>query len=73
KVQAEHKGKKSVIHLSIDDEPAGDMEMSSKINIQGKLNAIQVGRQWGVPVNDDYISPFLFSGIIFKACIDIVQ
>lgn len=73
KVQAEHKGKKSVIHLSIDDEPAGSLEMSSKINIQGKLNAIQVGRQWGVPVNDDYVSPFLFSGKIFKASIDIVQ
>ena len=43
------------------------------MNMPGKLNAIQVGRQWGVPVNDDYSSPFLFTGKIFKASLDIEQ
>lgn len=73
KVQAEHKGKHSLMHLFIDDDPVGSIELSTKVNMPGKLNAIQVGRQWGVPVNGDYESPFLFTGKIFKASIDIVK
>ena len=73
KAQVTHKGKHSTVHLFIDDDPVGEMELSTKVNMPGKLNAIQVGRQWGVPVNGDYSSPFLFSGKIFKASIDIVQ
>ena len=73
KVNAVHKGKRTTISLSIDGIPAGSKEFSPKINMPGKLNAIQVGRQWGVPVSDDYSSPFIFSGKIFKASIDIEQ
>ena len=61
------------MHLFIDDQPVGSIELASKMNMPGKRDAIQVGRQWGVPVNDDYVSPFLFSGKIFKASIDIEQ
>ena len=71
KVVADHKGKKSTISLYIDDVKVGSKEFSTKINAPGKSNAIQVGRQWGVPVNDDYESPFMFNGKIFKASIDI--
>ena len=73
KVKVEHKGKRSTVFLSIDDVPVGQKELSVKMNMPGKLNAIQVGRQWGVPVNDDYSSPFLFNGKIFKASLDIEQ
>ena len=71
KVVADHKGKKSTISHYIDDVMVGSKEFSTKINAPGRSNAIQVGRQWGVPVNDDYESPFMFNGKIFKASIDI--
>lgn len=71
KVVADHKGKNTTVTLYIDDEPCGSAKLSVKVNIPGKSNAIQVGRQWGVPVNNDYVSPFLFSGKIFKGCVDI--
>ena len=47
--------------------------MSLKINIPGKNNYIEVGRQWGVPVNGDYQSPFYFTGRIFKGTVDVVH
>lgn len=71
KAVATHKGKKTTIALYVDDVPAGSMELSSKVNIAPKSNAFQVGRSWGVPVNKDYSSPFLFNGKIFKAAIDV--
>ncbi len=71
KAKVEHKGKRSVIHLFIDDEPSGSIELSVKMNMPAKKNPVEVGRQWGVPVNEDYTSPFLFSGKIFKASIDV--
>ena len=57
--------------MMIDDEEVGRGTLSLKQNIPGKSNAVNVGRQWGVPVNDDYTSPFQFSGKIFKASIDL--
>ena len=71
KVIVEHKKKHSVVNLFINDEPSGNKEMSEIINLPANKNPIEVGRQWGVPVNEDYMSPFLFSGKIFKASIDI--
>lgn len=71
KAVAEHPDKKTVITLMIDDEEVGRGALSLKQNIPGKSNAVNVGRQWGVPVNDDYTSPFQFSGKIFKASIDL--
>lgn len=71
KAVAAHKDKKTVISLYVNDEAAGSITLSSKRNIPGKINAINVGRQWGVPVNADYVSPFLFSGSIRKATIDV--
>ena len=35
-----------------------------------RYNYIEVGRQWGVPVNGDYASPFYFTGKIFKGTVD---
>ena len=71
KVQVEHKGKQSDVQLFIDDEPVGGKAFSVMLNMPEKKNPVEVGRQWGVPVNDDYVSPFLFSGRIFKASIDV--
>ena len=71
KAVADHKGKKTVISLFVDDAPAGSITLKTKQNIPGKSNAINVGRSWGVSVNGDYKAPFYFSGRIFKACIDV--
>lgn len=71
KAVATHKDKKTVITLYIDDEQVAKGKLSVKQNIPGKANAINVGRQWGIPVNGDYKSPFQFDGSIFKATIDV--
>ncbi|MBQ6556033.1 MAG: arylsulfatase [Bacteroidales bacterium] len=71
KAVARHKDKKTRISLFIDDAPAGSVQLSYKQNVSGKANAINVGRAWGVPVNSDYSSPFLFTGKISKATIDV--
>ena len=71
KMEAKHFDKQTEITLFIDGEPAGRVMLPSKLNLLTKNNAINIGRQWGVPVNDEYISPFQFSGRIFKATIDI--
>ena len=74
KAEVLHKGKgPSTVKLFIDDELVGTCELKNKLNMSGKTNFIQVGRQWGVPVNDDYKSPFIFSGKIFKGTVDIKQ
>ncbi|MBO4670220.1 MAG: arylsulfatase [Bacteroidales bacterium] len=72
KVRAEHNEKnKTIIQLFIDDRPVGTKVLNIKQNIPPKANCINVGRQWGLPVNADYVSPFQFSGKIFKATIDV--
>ena len=73
KAKATHQGKQTTIELFIDDEPAGSIQLPQKMNLPGKSNHIQVGRQWGVPVNKDYKSPFTFTGKIFKGTVDIAQ
>ncbi|MBP3774926.1 MAG: arylsulfatase [Bacteroidaceae bacterium] len=57
--------------LYINDEAVGQGKIENKFAIKDFEVAIQVGRQWGVPVNDDYQSPYLFTGRISKAVIDI--
>ena len=74
KAEVLHKGKSpSTVKLYINDELVGTCALNSKLNMSGKTNYIQVGRQWGVPVNNDYKSPFFFSGKIFKGTVDIKQ
>ena len=62
---------KTRVKLFIDDVPAGEKTISEKVHIAQKANAINVGRQWGPPVNPDYESPFQFTGKIFKASLDV--
>lgn len=71
KADVEFKGKKTLLRLYIDDEKVAEETLPSKINLGTKSNYIEVGRQWGRPQNEDYASPFLFSGKIFKCSIDI--
>lgn len=73
KAKIDPNGSHTVVTLFIDDQQVGSTELSVAVKLAGKSNAVQVGRQWGVPVNGDYESPFYFSGRIFKACIDIDQ
>lgn len=63
--------KKTRVTLSVDGKEAGSMTTGAKLIIAPKANALNIGRQWGVPVNGDYESPFQFSGKIFKASIDV--
>ena len=74
KAEVRHKGKTpSSVRLYINDELVGSCELKEKLNMSGKSNFIQVGRQWGLPVNNDYKSPFTFTGKIFKGTVDIKQ
>lgn len=73
KAKIDPNGSHTVVTMFIDDQQVGSTELSVAVKLTGKSNAVQVGRQWGVPVNGDYESPFYFSGRIFKACIDIEQ
>ena len=70
RVDAKKEGDGTLISLFIDNEKVAEKKMSFVVKLDHKSNAIQVGRQWGVPVNEDYSSPFVFSGKIFKASID---
>ena len=59
------------VTLYINDEVVGEGDLKNTFTIKDFERAIQVGRQWGIPVCDDYKSPFLFTGKISKATIDI--
>lgn len=71
KVDIAYQGKKSIVTFYINDSPVGSGQLSGHLSLGEKSNALEVGRQWGVPVNDDYKSPFLFSGKIFKGTVDL--
>ena len=72
KAVATHKGKnKTHIQLYINEIQVGEGDLSVKVNLPGRNNYIEVGRQWGVPVNGDYDSPFYFTGKIFKGTVDV--
>lgn len=59
------------VTLYINDEVVGEGDLKNTFTIKDFERAIQVGRQWGIPACDDYKSPFLFTGKISKATIDI--
>ncbi len=71
KMDVNFKGKTSLVKLYINDKMVGEGQYSHKLNISGKSNFIQIGRQWGVPVNNEYKSPNIFTGEIFKGTVDI--
>ena len=70
-VKIDYTDKKTKATLLVDGEKVGSMTTGAKLLIAPKANALNIGRQWGLPVNEDYESPFLFSGKIFKASIDV--
>ncbi|MBQ7750333.1 MAG: arylsulfatase [Bacteroidales bacterium] len=69
--RVEYKDKKTNLTLLIDGEVVGTMTPGAKLQIGVKANAVNVGRQWGLPVSGDYESPFIYTGKIFKATIDL--
>lgn len=71
KVRAEIQGRRTQVSLFVNDAPAGSREMPGRINIHGRKQCVEIGRQWGLAVTGDYTSPFPFSGKIFKVCVDI--
>lgn len=71
KANVNHQGLQSVITLYIDDKAVATASLPGKLSLQDKSDALQVGRQWGVPINSDYQSPFIFTGKLFKGSVDL--
>ena len=71
KADVNHQGLQSVITLYIDDKAVATASLPGKLSLQDKSDALQVGRQWGVPINSDYQSPFIFTGKLFKGSVDL--
>ncbi len=73
-VDIDNTNQHTIVTLFINDEKIGNKDLG--VNIRSSFSSLggpvlQIGRNWGPAVSDDYISPFIFNGKYIKANVNI--